>query len=1008
MNEELIPISAYQIALDSSEYHDNSDGEVYQVSSFPVYVSVKKNQHENRYLIIEPPISDEEQVWYESLTQSLKIQLKNLGKKRIFREDFNQALHSLIHSSVPDITESSISILTYYLSRDAKGFGRLQPYLDDPHLISIHISGSEEPVVVEHETHGRLETSFTPDDSDLRKFIRKAENRSGCRANLDNLPCTLPLPEYLLEISSSQYLSASPFSLRFSRPGKKAKESIIPEKDTKKIIAETTYLNNIATGVLEHLDNGKYRYIVRFSTPNQQERRVLQDCISFFSDEREELSLSEIRKRLNKFLLTTHPEITAEQRERIITLIILKKAPEQWIRLFITDPAILSITCPGSDRYVRILHGKIPTPVITNIKLQKKEIEGLIRFFSNAAKKPAPMGDGTVTFSFSGGIRVRITKDQNGVDGEVVIHKNQAVTDTDSASSIDTVSGHSSSVPDTKTDEILSKVFDLEEQNRDAYRVDLQEQEQNVSEENKTWLDKIGRRLRFKTPGVGFRRRKTRPDPNAVVPEPSSPQVRSVLDFQIPEGLIAEEAYWLVSPHAYVVILKDPAGDRIYRIIEPDLSPRERIVLEETHETLRDVLIYDKPVSKGDLFLDFDEAAKVIKTYDPKITDDRLSVLYYYLKRNLNGYGKVDPLMHDEMLEDISCNGHHLPVYIHHRIYNSIPTSVFFEQEDLNRFVLKLSQKADKQVSLTSPLLDAALPNGSRAQITYSNVVSTKGSSFTIRKFRSDPMTPITLLGFGTYDPDLLAYLWLTLENRKSLIVVGGTASGKTSAMNALSFFIPHNSKIVSLEDTRELQIPHRNWLPVQTRESVALHERGNIDMFDLLKASLRQRPEYIIVGEVRGKEAQTLFQAMNSGHTTISTLHAGTVEEALNRLTNEPINVPPAMFGALDLMVIQSFHYREGRMIRRCDAIHEIFLSNGDKLEWNTLFEYNPATDGFDRKYRRSKTLDSIRYMHNWSENDLHYHLAVRKKFLTQIRHQPRSDPVKLMQYITRLRRMA
>ncbi|HWQ64138.1 MAG TPA: type II/IV secretion system ATPase subunit, partial [Methanospirillum sp.] len=364
--------------------------------------------------------------------------------------------------------------------------------------------------------------------------------------------------------------------------------------------------------------------------------------------------------------------------------------------------------------------------------------------------------------------------------------------------------------------------------------------------------------------------------------------------------------------------------------------------------------------------------------------------------------------MYDELLEDISCNGHDLPVYVHHRYYGSTPTSIKFEAEDLNRFVLKLSQKADKQVSLTSPLLDASLPNGSRAQITYSDVVSTKGSSFTIRKFRSDPMTPATLLSFGTYSDELLAFIWLALENRQSMIVVGGTASGKTSAMNAFSFFIPHNSKIVSLEDTREIQIPQKNWLPVQTRTSSSFNDRGNVDLFDLLRASLRQRPEYIIVGEVRGNEAQTLFQAMNSGHTTISTLHAGNIEEALNRLTNEPINVPPAMFGALNLMVIQTFHYREGRMIRRCDAIHEILLGEGDKVKWNTLFEYVPEDDSFRKVYKKSKTLQTIQYMHNWSVEEIQYQLDLRTAFLSRLRHQYSTDPEILIQMIADLRRRA
>ncbi|MBN1167079.1 MAG: type II/IV secretion system ATPase subunit [Methanospirillaceae archaeon] len=486
------------------------------------------------------------------------------------------------------------------------------------------------------------------------------------------------------------------------------------------------------------------------------------------------------------------------------------------------------------------------------------------------------------------------------------------------------------------------------------------------------------------------------------------PPVDSVLSLQQHEGVIAEEAYWLVQPYAYVAILQNREKERTYLIVEPELSTRERIILEETHETLRDVLIYDKPVGKGDLVLEFGEVAKVVTSYDPKIPEERLHVLFYYLQRNLSGYGKIDPLMHDELLEDISCNGHDIPVFVHHRLYGSMPTTIQFGGEELNRYVLKLSQKADKQVSLTSPLLDAALPNGSRAQITYSDIISTKGSSFTIRKFRTDPMTPATLLSFNTYNPELMAFLWLALENRKSLIVVGGTASGKTSAMNAFSFFIPHNSKIVSLEDTREIQIPHKNWLPVQTRQASSMTDRGTIDLFDLLKASLRQRPEYIIVGEVRGSEAQTLFQAMNSGHTTLSTLHAGTIEEALNRLTNEPINVPAAMFGALDLIIVQTFHYREGRMIRRCDAIHEILLSEGGHLRWNTLYEYNPAEDGFLRKFTHSETLRAIQYMHNWDDAELQYQLDLRKEFLTRFKFKSSSDPRILMRMITDLRRLS
>jgi len=297
----------------------------------------------------------------------------------------------------------------------------------------------------------------------------------------------------------------------------------------------------------------------------------------------------------------------------------------------------------------------------------------------------------------------------------------------------------------------------------------------------------------------------------------------------------------------------------------------------------------------------------------------------------------------------------------------------------LNRYVLKLSQKADKQVSISSPLLDAPLPDGSRAQITYIDVISSKGSSFTIRRFKSDPMTPVNLVRYGTYDPEVLAYIWLAVENRKSMIIVGGTASGKTSTMNAISYFIPLTAKIVSLEDTREIQLPHKNWLPTKTRETSSKTTKGDIDLYSLLRASLRQRPEYIIVGEVRGPEAQTLFQAMNTGHTTYSTLHAGSVEESINRLVNPPINVPRAMFGALDLMVVQLLQYQEGRAVRRCLSLNEVAVDAQANITHHELYRWNPKADTFERNYYRSRVLDDIAYARGWTRSEAEEQLALR-----------------------------
>ncbi len=448
------------------------------------------------------------------------------------------------------------------------------------------------------------------------------------------------------------------------------------------------------------------------------------------------------------------------------------------------------------------------------------------------------------------------------------------------------------------------------------------------------------------------------------------------------------DRYWLRKNFCYAQIGESELFDILYRVIEPPVSTRERILLEEVHAYLRDVLVYDTFRRKGEISLSYEDVEKATGHFAPDLPANRIAVIHYYLERNLQGYGPIDPLMHDRFIEDISCNGHTSPVYIYHTEYGSIPTSVRFTDTELNRYVLKLAQKADKQLSISSPLLDAPLPDGSRAQITYTDVVSSRGSSFTIRRFKSDPMTPIDLIRYGTYSPELLAYIWLAVENRKSMIVVGGTASGKTSTMNAISYFIPLTAKIVSLEDTREIQLPHKNWLPTKTRETSSHSGKGEIDLFSLLRASLRQRPEYIIVGEVRGPEAQTLFQAMNTGHTTYSTLHAGSVEESVNRLVNPPINVPRAMFGALDLMVVQLLQFQEGRAVRRCLSLNEITVEDAT-IRAHDLYQWNPRTDTFQRRYNRSRVLDSIAYAQGWTPAEVDEQLSLRAHTLELMARQ-------------------
>jgi len=480
------------------------------------------------------------------------------------------------------------------------------------------------------------------------------------------------------------------------------------------------------------------------------------------------------------------------------------------------------------------------------------------------------------------------------------------------------------------------------------------------------------------------------PDPTPLILDlpPADPDVDMV------------ERYWLVPPFSYVNIYRRDSITLGYEVVEPGVTEKELIILEETFEHLRAMLIYDTARKRGELGLDLDLLRRVIRSFDPGMPDERVEVLVYYLQRNFLGYGKLDPLMNDDKIEDITCNGPDIPIFLYHRGYANIQTNRVFGGDELNKFVLKLAQKADKQLSLSTPLIDAALPGGSRAQITYSDIISSKGSSFTIRKFRADPMTPVDLVANHTYDLGLMAHIWLAVENQKSMIISGGTASGKTSTMNAVSFFIPPVAKIVSIEDTREIQLPHENWLPMRTRESISVTGTGNVGMFHLLKSALRQRPEYIIVGEVRGEEAQTLFQAMNTGHTTYSTVHAGNVRETVNRLIHDPINVPAAMFNALDLILVQSLLYAEGRGFRRCLSLNEIAVVENE-VRWKPLFTWDHRSDSFVRVYEQSAVFDDIAYRNGWSWEQLEGAIALRRATLEDMVRAGSLSPARVGQMI-------
>ncbi len=437
------------------------------------------------------------------------------------------------------------------------------------------------------------------------------------------------------------------------------------------------------------------------------------------------------------------------------------------------------------------------------------------------------------------------------------------------------------------------------------------------------------------------------------------------------------DEYWIEEPYSKIQIIHYPdTGEHEYHVVEPVLDD----YLYSVFYVLRHSVVEYLQSEVEDRYAHLEEnARRLIKEMGFEVSDEDFEKLFYHLKNHLIEYGPITPLMKDRLIEDISCNGYNKPVYIYHRNYQNIKTNITFSEDELDNFVIKLAQMSGKHISVAEPMLDAALPDGSRIQMTLAREVTDHGSTFTIRKFRDEPVTPVDLIAWGTFSVEQMAYLWLCIENKKSLIFAGGTASGKTTSMNAISLFIPKNSKIVTIEDTREVVLPHENWIPAVTRESGKV-----IDMYDLLRAALRQRPEYIIVGEVRGKEALTLFQAMSTGHTTYSTLHADSVNGVIHRLENPPINVPRAMIEALDIVSIQAQVFLGRKRVRRNIEIAEIIGVDPHTriMRTTTVFTWDSTKDEHVM-VGSSKALEDIRTLRSWSRKELEQELRIREKIL-------------------------
>ena len=500
------------------------------------------------------------------------------------------------------------------------------------------------------------------------------------------------------------------------------------------------------------------------------------------------------------------------------------------------------------------------------------------------------------------------------------------------------------------------------------------------------------------------------------------------------------ERYWVDKPHSFVIIFHSiKENEKKYYLIGPYLNDIETDLVEFLSGKLRTTIKYsdDDVVVRG---TDEDrgkvlkgEALRLLDRYDLRETqsqsgllsrvnrflgkeedqtDDgelkgiearpepvvlaedpgRLSEyqvekLLYVLERDFIGYERIDGIKHDINVEDISCDGYGSPVFVYHTDYENLITNVAHREDRLDDFVVKLAQRSGKGISKRQPQVDASLPDGSRAQLTLGEEVSDHGTNYTIRQFKDVPFTPVDLINWHTFSLDEMAFLWLCIENHKSLIFAGGTASGKTTSLNAVSLFIPANTKIVSIEDMREVELPQRNWIASVTRPSFSQDNVGDVDEFDLLEAALRQRPDHIVMGEVRGEEGRTLFQVMSTGHTTYTTFHADTVDEVLKRFTTDPINVSKTLFTALDLVSVQTQTRVQGNKVRRNKTITEIdeYNAENDEIRVQDVYQWQPESDEY-LQLGTSTKLQEIAFDRGWSEQRLARELFERRTILAYL----------------------
>ncbi len=428
----------------------------------------------------------------------------------------------------------------------------------------------------------------------------------------------------------------------------------------------------------------------------------------------------------------------------------------------------------------------------------------------------------------------------------------------------------------------------------------------------------------------------------------------------------------------------------IYRVIRPSLDEANKALLNKISEKILENFPEISKRFDYSEFLKFKEkfkkiAKETIKKFVPKSNNSLIELFNGMLLHNMLGLGDIEILMQDDNIEEVVVNNSKEPIWVYSKKHGWLKTNLFIESEGkIENYASAIGRKVGRQINILNPLMDAYLLSGDRVNATLFPI-SSKGNTITIRKFRRKPFTVTELIMNKTVSKEVVAFLWLAIQYELSVIVAGGTASGKTTFLNVLASLIPPNHRIISIEDTRELNLPKfLHWVPLTTREPNP-EGKGEVSMLQLLVNSLRMRPDRIIVGEIRRqREAEVLFEALHTGHSVYATLHADTSEQAISRITNPPINIPPSMVTAVDLFAVMFRDRRKG--VRRLFEVAEVLPTSVEGRIFaraNLLYQWNAREDKIEKIQEGTKVIEELQLKTGMTREEIKKDLKEKEEVL-------------------------